>query len=274
MAAECIPVTTVEQGGVSRQRRSSLATIALRQKTELEILPVRQKYHQPGSEVPCGDVPQTYGFDGPVAAPTGGPKISVAPAHIARPRRRPSSGFKLWQSATRAVRRRILDAKLKQHGSRSAGQQTRQRGSLPCISPAGRSSDDEDNEDATDHDEWSPAATATSAQKLVQITQIATNEHTRSPRADELLAESGAMITSCGPQMLTGLAQQPHQQLTARSRAGSAPDFHSIAWDTRMKVSPFEATLFSADECLQDVQSRCANAVLRPAACLHFYRTG
>ncbi len=250
MAAECIPVTTVEQGGASRQRRSSLATIALRQETELEILPVRQKYHQPGSELPRGDVPQTYGVDGPVAAPTGGPKISEAPAHTARPRRRPSSGFKLRRPATRAVRRRILATKLKQHGSRSAGQRIRQRGSLPCISPAAPS-DNEDDEAATGHDEWSPAATATSAQKLVQITPIATNEHTRSPRADQLLAESGAMITSCGPQMLTGLAaQQPHQQLTARSRAGSAPDFHSIAWGTRMKVSPFKATLFSAGECL------------------------
>lgn len=98
MAAEFMPDTPVEQGGASRQRRSSLATIALRQESEPEILPLLQKFHQPGSEVPCGDVPQAYGVDGP--------KISVAPAHTARPRRRPSSGFKLRQPATRAVRRR------------------------------------------------------------------------------------------------------------------------------------------------------------------------
>lgn len=125
MAAEFMPDTPVEQGGASRQRRSSLATIALSQESDTEILPVLQKFHQPGSEVPCGDVPQAYGVDGP--------KISVAPAHTARPRRRPSSGFKLRQPATRAVRRRLLAAKLKQHGSRSAGQHIQQRGSLPPL---------------------------------------------------------------------------------------------------------------------------------------------
>ena len=230
------------------------------------MLPVRQKNHEPGSEseVPCGHIPPAYGVDGPVTD-MAGPKISAAPAHPARPKRRPPSfGFRLRQPATRAVRRRILDAKLKQPGRSSAGQQIRQRESLLCSSSAA-ASDDEDDGAATDHDDWSPAATAMSAQKLVQSTSTATSQQTRSPRADELLAESRAMITSGGPQMATAQVQQPHQQLTARSRAGSAPELHSIVWDTRMKVGPFKVTLLSADEGLQaDEMHSC----VQPHVCI------